>query len=348
MQGMMSAGVYHPGMGLKLEKRLIPKVGPGELQLRVHSVGICGSDIHYYKEGHIGSWKIERPHVLGHEFSGTVTALGEGVNDFELGERVSVEPCLPCGTCAACATGRYNVCQNLRFIGSPHTDGAFAEYLIVTPRFAHRLPPSLDFEMGALVEPTAVAVQAIRRSSLRLGETVAIVGAGPIGLLTLKVALASGASAVFVSDINQERLEMARQFGATAAIDARTGAVNTVMELTGGRGVDVAFEAVGSAATIDQAVAMTTPGGRLTVIGMSPQDVVPFNFFSLQAKELDLRSVWLYQDAFPPAIALLASGRVAAREIITHRFPFDQILTALEVASSGRDSSIKVMLQMQP
>lgn len=348
MPETMRAGVYHPGEGLRLEERPVPQPGRGQLQVQVQAVGICGSDIHYYKDGHIGDWVIERPHVLGHEFSGVVTAIGEGALGFELGDRVAIEPCLPCGACGACRAGRYNVCTNLRFIGSPHTDGAFAQYVIVQPRFAHRLPPSLDFELGALVEPTAVAVQAVRRSQLRLGQTVAIVGAGPIGLLTLAVALASGASAVFVSDVNARRLEKARELGATAVLDARSNAVEAVMELTDGRGADVVFEAVGSAATIDQAVAMAAPGGRLTVVGMSSQAVVPFNFLALQAKELDLASVWLYLDAFPTAIALLASGRVDAGKIVTHRFPVAEIVAAMDMAASGRDSPIKVIVGMQP
>ena len=348
MNGVMKAGVYHPGKGLHLEQRPIPEPGSGELLIQVQAIGICGSDIHYYRDGKIGDWVIERPHVLGHEFSGVVTGIGADVNGFQLADHVAVEPCLPCGQCSACRSGRYNVCQKLRFIGSPHTDGAFAEYVIAPARFSHLLPESFDAELGALVEPTAVAVQAVRRSRLCLGETVAIVGAGPIGLLTLAVALSSGASAVYVSDVNTKRLEKALELGATAIFDARNDAAAAVTELTHGRGADVVFEAVGSAVTINQAIAMAAAGGRLTVIGMSTEEIVPFNFFALQSKELDLITVWLYRDAFPAAIALLASGRVNARAIITHRFALDEVRTAMDTASEGRGAPIKVMIRVQP
>lgn len=344
---MMMAGVYSPGGDFRLEERRIPQPGAGEVQVQVQNVGICGSDLHYYRDGHIGDWVIRQPHVLGHEFSGSVTGLGEGVSEFKLGDRVAVEPCLPCGECPSCRRGRYNVCSSLRFIGSPHTDGAFQQYVLARPSFTHHLPENLDFELGALVEPTAVAVQAVRRARLHLGETVAIVGAGPIGLLTLAVARSSGARDVFVSDISPERLEKARALGASATIDARVNAVQTLMDLTGGQGVDVSFEAVGSAATINQAIGMTTPGGRLTLIGMSSQEAVGFNLFAAQSKELELITVWLYLDAFPTAIALLASGRVDARAIVTHRFGFEDLPTALETAAQQLGAPIKVMVRSQ-
>ena len=207
------AAVLLPEGGLEIDERPEPSPGPDQVLVAPRMVGICGSDLHYYKDGRIGDWRILRPHVLGHEFAGVVAGVGSAVDNVEVGDRIAVEPIIPCENCDACDRGIYNVCPNIRFTGSPHTDGALQELVAVPARGAHRLPAGMPFSLGALVEPTSIAVHAVRRSGLTEGDTVMIVGAGPIGLLILAVARAHGAGAVYCTDLNQGRLDLATATG---------------------------------------------------------------------------------------------------------------------------------------
>ena len=345
----MNAAVYLPETGITIEERAEPILEPDRLLIKVGAAGICGSDMHYYRDGHIGDWWVRQPHVLGHEFAGTVVAIGSGVNGdgmtcFREGDQVAIEPIIPCDRCHACRDGLYNLCQNLRFTGSPHTDGAFQEIVSVRPRFAHHLPDGMDLELAALVEPTSIAVHAVRRSGLTMGDSVAIIGAGPIGLLTLAAARAAGASDIYVADVDLVRLQMATQMGATKTIDASVDSVATLLDLTQGAGADVVFEAVGAAATFDQAVAMTKPGGRLCVIGVCPEAKIEIDFMSAQAKELSILPIYLGRNAFPAALALLADGRIDGRAIVTHRFPLAEMATAMDTAVERRGNAVKVIV----
>jgi L-iditol 2-dehydrogenase len=343
----MKAAVYYPGEGIRIDERPIPAPQPDQLLIQVGAAGICGSDMHYYRDGHIGDWWVRQPHVLGHEFAGTVAAIGSAVTGFRVGDRVAIEPIIPCETCPTCRSGLYNLCPNLRFTGSPHTDGAFQDYVAVRPRFAHLLPPEMDFELAALVEPTSIAVHAVRRSRLQVGETAAVVGAGPIGLLTLAVALAGGARQVFITDVDVPRLQKAAALKGTA-IHASDDVVIAVQTQTEARGADVVFEAVGSASTLESSLKLVRPGGRLVVIGVSPEAKVEFDLMTAQAKEVDVIPVYLGRDAFPAALALLASGRVNGRAMITHRFPLTAMRDAMETAVHKRGDAIKVIVQPEP
>ena len=341
----MKAAVYLPETGITIEERPEPTLEPDRLLIEVATAGICGSDMHYYRDGHIGDWWVRQPHVLGHEFSGTVRAIGADVSGFREGDQVAIEPIIPCDDCHACRAGLYNLCQNLHFTGSPHTDGAFQEIVSVRPRFTHRLPEGMDLELAALVEPTSIAVHAVRRSGLQVGDRAAIIGAGPIGLLTLAVARAAGAREIYVADVDPVRLQMATDLGATTTIDATDDSVATLMELTNGAGADVVFEAVGAAATFDQAVAMTRPGGQLCIIGVCPEEKISINFMNAQAKELTISPVYLGRNAFPAALALLADGRVDGRAIVTHRFPLAEMAMAMDTAVERRGDAVKVLVK---
>ena len=341
----MKAAVYLPATGITIEERPEPTLEADRLLIKVAAAGICGSDMHYYRDGHIGDWWVRQPHVLGHEFAGTVTAIGANVSGFREGDQVAIEPIIPCSTCHACRVGLYNLCQNLRFTGSPHTDGAFQETVSVRPRFTHHLPKGMDLELAALVEPTSIAVHAVRCSGLKVGDSAAIIGAGPIGLLTLAVARAAGARTIYVADVDPVRLQMAADLGASKTIDATQDSVATLMELTSGAGADVVFEAVGAAATFDQAVAMTRPGGQLCIIGVCPEAKITINFMDAQAKELTILPVYLGRNAFPAALALLADGRVDGRAIVTHRFPLTEMATAMDTAVQRRENAVKVLVK---
>jgi len=213
-----------------------PIAGAGEVLVRVHRVGVCGSDVHYYTHGRIGTFVVERPIVLGHEMAGVIEDVGQGVARSRIGERVAVEPGVPDRTCEWCRAGHYNLCPNVRFMATPPYDGALTDYIVTASDFAYALPDGLSLDEGALMEPLSVGVYAIHRSGLRAGQSAAVIGAGPIGLVTLQVARATGAGRIFAIDLDANRLATAKRLGATDVIDASQGdVVARLMEATDGR-----------------------------------------------------------------------------------------------------------------
>ena len=339
----MRAAVLHPGGRLSLEERAVPEPGEGEILVGPSAVGICGSDLHYYHDGHIGDWWIRQPHVLGHEFAGVVERLGSGVDTVAVGDHVAVEPIVPCDRCDPCARGLYNLCRDFAFLGSPHTDGALQEQIVVRAAAAHRLPGGMPLTHGALVEPTSIAVHAVRRGELEAGATVVVIGAGPIGLLVAAVALAHDAI-VHVTDINASRLAIAEKLGVSTALDVRGLASSDIADRIGEREIDVAIEAVGAAATVDTALRLVRPGGRVVAVGVNADEQIPFDLMLAQEKEVTVVPVYLGRDAFPQAIDHLASGRIDADLLITDRFPLDLTADAFATAAGGGDA-VKVMVE---
>ncbi len=342
----MRAAVLHPGGGLEIVDRKAPSPGPGQVLVAPHSVGICGSDLHYYKDGRIGDWRIRQPHVLGHEFAGVVTSLGPEVEGVAVGDRIAIEPIIPCAACDPCRRDIYNLCSNLRFTGSPHTDGALQERVAVRAEAAHPLPDGMPFTLGALVEPTSIAVHAVRRSGLRPGDSVMIVGAGPIGLLILAVARAYGPGAVYCTDLNQGRLELAAHLGATGALNVGGLTPGEILERTDPLGFDIAFEAVGTPGTLETTMRLARPGGRVVAVGVNIAERIPVNLMLVQSKETTVIPIYLGRDAFPEAIDLLASGRVDGAPLISHRFPLEQAAEAMDTSLDAGSGAVKVMIEL--
>ncbi len=342
----MRAAVLLPGGGLVVEDRVEPSPGSDEILVAPGLVGICGSDLHYYKDGRIGDWRIRRPHVLGHEFAGEVVEVGRGVDNVEAGDRIAVEPIIPCGKCYACDRGSYNLCPHIRFTGSPHTDGALQELVRVSAASAHRLPSGMPMRLGALVEPTSIAVHAVRRSRLSQQESVMIVGAGPIGLLTLAVARAQGAGAIHCIDLNQQRLELADRLGATGTLDVGGLNADDILQRTEPGGFDVAFEVVGTSGTLETAMRMVKPGGRVIAVGVHIEERIQFNMMLAQSRESDIIPVYLGRNAFPEAVELLSSGQIDGDRLISHRFPLGQAGEAMETALDANSGAVKVMVEV--
>ena len=215
----MRASVLNGIGDLTVEERPVPTPGSGEVLVRIGSVGVCGSDIHYYDHGRIGPYVVERPLVLGHEAGGEVVRLGPDVTRLEQGQRVSIEPGVPCRSCAQCLGGRYNLCPDVRFFATPPYDGAFCEYVVMPESFVHPVPDSVSDDAAGLIEPLSVGIWACRRGQVAPGSHVLITGAGPIGLVCLQAALAYGAADVVVSDVNAHRLALATKLGATSVVD---------------------------------------------------------------------------------------------------------------------------------
>ena len=332
---------------MSMQERERPKAGPNEVLVRVHRVGVCGSDVHYYTHGRIGGFIVEKPIVLGHEMAGIIEDVGPGVDRKRVGERVAVEPGVPDRTCEWCRRGRYNLCPNVVFMATPPYDGALADYIVSPADFAYALPANVSLDEGALMEPLSVGVYAIHRSAIKAGETVAIFGAGPIGLVTLQVARAAGAGTITVIDLEPGRLATAKRLGATQIINAKeTNAVEALMAGTDGRGTDIVFDAAGSPRTAGDAVRSAKRGGRVVMIGLPPEDNFPYPLVYAMAREIDIVTVFRYANVYPAAIALVAEGRVDTKSLITHRFPLEKAEDALLLSDSRADGVIKAMVEV--
>ena len=322
----MPVSVLHGAGDVRLEQRPVPVPGRGEVLVEVAAVGVCGSDVHYYREGRIGDYVVEQPLVLGHEASGTVVALGPGVAAERLGQRVALEPGVPDGTCAQCRAGRYNLCPAVRFFATPPVDGAFARYVVLLADFAHPVPDSLSDEEAALVEPLAVGVWANQKAGVQPGDRVLVTGAGPVGLLALQVALARGASSVTVTDVSPQRLVVATRLGATRVVDSREAPdLAAVVE------ADVLLECSGAQQAVSAGIAALAPAGRVVLVGMAGSATAELPVQLLQTRELTLTGTFRYAGSYPAAIALAASGRVDLASLVTGRYSLadaEQALTA--------------------
>ena len=342
----MKAAVLHPEGGLEIEERPVPEPGPDEVLVSPRLVGICGSDLHYYKEGRIGDWRVTEPHVLGHEFAGVVEEVGTDTETVPVGTHVAVEPILPCWDCQACRRGVYNLCPHISFTGSPHTDGALQEAVVVPARSLHPLPEDMSFELGALVEPTSIAVHAVRRSGLQPGETVTIIGAGPIGLLILSVCRAYGAGAVHITDLDPGRLQIAEDLGATTAVNVRGMVTDDIREATNQAGADITFEAVGSPRTLETAMELVRPSGRVIAVGVNVTEHIPFNMMLAQSREATVIPIYLGRNAFGEAIELLSSGGIQGDRLVSHRFPLERAAEGMDTALQGGSGAVKVMIEL--
>lgn len=320
---------------------------PDDVLLEIKSVGICHSDVHYYVHGRIGNLVVEKPLILGHECSAVVVDKGENVKHLEVGDRVVVEPAAPCRTCFYCKRGRYNICENLKFMGTPPTDGAFREYVVWPSDFVYRMPDEMTFEEGALIEPFSVALYSVRRGGIMPGDRIAILGAGTIGLMTLIAARECGASEIYITDVADFKLKVAKKLGAKAAINVkREDPVEVVLSLTDGRGPDIVFDAVGIEDTFNQALKMVRVGGKIVVIGLGFRELTSSPVINIPLKEVDVLGILRYSNIFQEAIRLAYSKKLSLAELITHRIGFDELINGMELIAKGAENVIKVMVRI--
>jgi L-iditol 2-dehydrogenase len=343
---MKAARLYGP-RDFRIDDLAVPVPGPGQVLLQVLSVGVCGSGVHYFLDGGIGDDKIKEPFVIGHEFSARIAALGPGVGGPPVGTRVAVEPAISCGKCELCLEGHPNLCENILFCSTPPTPGALQEYMVHPANLCFPIPDSVTNDQGSVLEPLGIALHAVGLAKLRPGDTIAILGAGPVGLLILQVALISGARAAYVTDLVSERLEMARKFGATATFRADEGdPVAWVKEQTDGRGVDVAFEAAWAEETVAQAAEMARRGGRLMMVGIPREDVAVFPAHAVRRKGLTIKYVRRMKHTYPRAIAMVRDGLIDINTLVTHRFPLDQVAMAYPLVASRSDGAMKIIIEV--
>ena len=344
---VMRVSRLHGIRDLRLEELPQPRPGAGEVLLRVASVGVCGSDVHYYLSGRIGSQVVSAPIILGHEFSAWVAALGSGVEGLEVGQMVAVDPGISCGMCEPCLTGHPNLCPNVRFCGTPPVDGVLAEYTVMPVENCFPLPYGITPGEGAMLEPLGIGIFAVDLAQLRPGWTVGVLGAGPIGLLIAGVARVSGASKVYMTEPLAHRRQFALEYAADAVFDPGSDdVVAEVQGLTRGRGLDVVFEAAGAAETPQQAAEMVRIGGKLVVAGIPEDDSMTLNASTIRHKGLTIKIVRRMKHTYPRAIRLVETGAVDLKAIMTHRFPVDEIVDAFEMAASYSEGVLRAVIDM--
>jgi L-iditol 2-dehydrogenase len=317
--------------------------GPDEVLIKLRSIGICGSDMHWYLDGSIYGFPASYPLVLGHEPAGEVTAVGSGVSRLRPGDRVSIEPTISCGHCEYCLRGQHNNCLQSQFMGSPQLPGLLREYATVPAHNAELVPENFSYTQASLIEPVAVIVHMLELVQIHAGDSVAVLGAGPIGLLAAAVARHCGASQVLMADKLPHRIKMAQDLGATAAVPIAQFR-ELVGDKTRGRGVDLAIDAAGSPETINAALAVTRMGGTFVLIGIPNQVPVGLDLFSAMAKEIRIQPLKRSNHCSKPAIALLASGAIP-QAIVTHRVGVEQAPAAFQTLAEYRDGIGKLAIE---
>ena len=327
----MRASVLRAAGDVVVEERPVPRPAPDEVLVRITAVGVCGSDVHYYEHGRIGPYRVDQPLVLGHEASGEVVAVGSavaarsGAASLELGQRVSLEPGIPCRSCAQCLTGHYNLCPDVRFFATPPHDGAFQEYVVLPAAFVHPIPDAVSDDAAALLEPLSVGVWACRRGQVSAGSAVLVTGAGPIGLVCAQAARAFGATRVWVSDVNTHRLALAERLGATPVNVADRPIADHGLE------PEVLLECSGNPQATREAILTVARAGRVVLIGMG-SDELPIPLPYVQDHELVLMGAFRYANTWPTAIELVASGRVDLDALVTGHYGLDDVEQALTAA----------------
>jgi L-iditol 2-dehydrogenase len=316
-----------------------------DVLLKVEQVGVCGSDVHYYVEGNIGSQVVVYPYRVGHEMAGVVEDVGEAVTRVKRGDRVAVEPAMSCGECDQCSVGRPHTCRKLLFLGCPgQVEGCLSEYIVMPEECCYPIGPDLSLEQAALCEPLSIGSYGVELSGAKKGDAIGILGAGPIGLSVLAFALGKGIERLYVTDKIDYRLDAARSAGAAWGGNPDSEDVVLTVQEKEPNGLDVVFECCGQQEALDQSIEMLKPGGKLMLLGIPRADRVSFSIDSLRRKEICVQNVRRQNGQMQPAIDAIASGKVNVDFMLTHRFPFARSKEAFDLVDSYADGVIKAMI----
>lgn len=318
---------------LQLTSRDRPRPGDDEVLVAVSRVGICGSDLHWYEHGKMGDRVVEEPLVLGHEGAGTIAATGDSVRDLSVGDRVAIEPGVPCRRCRACRNGEYNLCPDVEFMATPGTDGALAEYVAWPAEFVHPVPDTVSTTEAALCEPLSVGLQATKRGEVGVGDTVLIMGMGPIGRVALECTLAAGATEIVAVDVVDEKLDQASDHGADMTINSRTEDVVETVRDNVPDGVDVAIEATGAPPAIETIPDVVGTNGTVVLVGLASGQTIPFDTYRLIRKQIDVRGSYRFANTYSDAIGLVADGTVDLESMVDFETPLSDVSAGFERAA---------------
>lgn len=333
-----------------IEVRDVPEpeiAGRNDVKLAVHTVGVCGSDMHYYRTGRIGDQVVEFPFTVGHELSATVLDTGADVTSICAGDRVAVDPLICCGKCDQCLAGREHTCRDQAFMGVPgQLDGALSERVVMPDYCCHKIPDEMTMDQAALVEPFSIGMYAQRLAGDVQGKTAAVLGAGPIGLSVLLSLIAAGARKVYMTDIRDNRTELARRLGANWTASPRVQDIVRAIRKDTPEGADIAYECAGEQETADQCLELVKPGGTVLIVGIPELDRLSFDMNYMRRGEIRIQNVRRQNKCVQPAIELIASAQADAAAMITHHYTLDQTFEAFEVVSDYRDNVVKAMIHV--
>lgn len=344
----MKAWVSYGNEKMELEEIEKPKAGPGEVLVKIRAVGICGSDIHYYKDGGIGDFTVDEPIVLCHECSGDIVELGEGVDPGRLGERVIIEPGIPCFHCHDCKTGRYHYCRNMQFMATPPVNGCLCEYVAWPEELVYSIPDDMSYEAGSTVEPFVVGLQAMRNSGIGFSSSAVVLGTGPIAMTTIQSLKTIGAGKIICIGRTPWKLELAQKMGATHVINSREteDVVQAVKDLTDGYGGMYVFEAVGTDKTYWQATELCREGGTLCLLGLMPHDGTKMPLASVVMHGINFAPVIRYSNLFEEALELIKYGRSDVTPIISETFPFEKAQDAFQKVVHDNHNVMKIVIKL--
>jgi L-iditol 2-dehydrogenase len=347
MKGTMKTAVM-TGIGkMELVRRDIPQPKSGEVLVKLDYVGVCGSDLHYFEHGRIGGYVVKPPFVLGHEAGGVVVETGPAVTGLKPGDRVALEPGKTCGHCEFCRTGRYNLCPDVVFFATPPVDGVFQEYVAHEAALCFKLPERVDTLEGALIEPLAVGFHAAITGGGKIGQTALVTGSGCIGLVSLLALKAQGVSRVFVTDVENRRLEKAKSLGADAVINVKErDPLGALQDLSGGAGLDLVIETTGADAAAAQGIGALKKGGVLVFVGYSSSGSMTLPIAQALDKELSMKTIFRYRHIYPLAIDAVDRGVVKLRDIVTNIFDFDDIQNAMDQSIHNKAEIVKSVIKI--
>ncbi|MEL7176516.1 MAG: NAD(P)-dependent alcohol dehydrogenase [Pseudomonadota bacterium] len=344
---MAKALVLEKANELSLREIDLPAdLGPEDVRIAIHTVGVCGSDVHYYTHGKIGPFVVNAPMVLGHEAAGTVTHVGRDVTHLAVGDRVCMEPGIPNTRSKAAKLGVYNVDPSVQFWATPPVHGCLTPSVAHPAAFTFRLPDHVSFAEGAMVEPFAIGMQAAAKAQIKPGDVALVTGAGPIGIMVALAALAGGCAKVYISDLVEDKLTVAAQYdNIEPVLIPRDNPGQVLRDATDGWGADVVFECAGAAASIQTALEAAAPAGCVVWVGM-PVDPVPVDIVLAQSKELRMETVFRYANMYDRAIALLGSGKVDLKPLISETFAFEDSVAAFDRAVEARPTDVKIQIRL--
>ena len=344
----MQALVLEEKQRLKLRDFPLEEVlGPHDVRIRIRTVGVCGSDVHYYQHGAIGPFVVRAPMILGHEAAGVVEETGSAVSNLRVGDRVCMEPGIPDPNSRATRLGLYNLDPAVRFWATPPVHGCLRPSVVHPAAFTFKLPDNVSFAEGAMVEPLAVGIHAANKAQICPGDVAVVLGAGSIGMVTALAALAGGCSRVFMTDVQQPKLDLAARLhrAITPVNVARENVTELVRQATEGWGADLVFEASGNARAVAGAFDPLCPGGRVVFIGM-PGAPVPIDIVAAQVKEARIETIFRYAHVYPRALALMGSGAIDVKPLLTDRYNFADSVAAFDYAVQPRPESVKIQIEL--
>jgi D-xylulose reductase len=343
----VEALVLEKAKELSLRDIEIPEtLGPHDVRIKLHTVGVCGSDVHYYETGRIGPFVVEAPMVLGHEAAGTIIEIGSEVKHLKVGDRVCMEPGIPDPNGKATRLGMYNLDPAVRFWATPPIHGVLRPTVVHPEAFTFKLPDNVSFAEGALVEPLAVGMHSATKARIKPGDIAIVMGAGPIGMVTILSALAGGCGQVIVTDVDQPKLDLAATLGPVTPVNvSKESLVDVVNEMTDGWGADIVFEASGNPRAAASVFDPLAPGGCVIYIGM-PNDPIAYDVVAAQIKEARVEHIFRYAHVYPKALSLMGGGRLDVKPLITDKFDFAHSIEAFEFASHMPPTSVKVQIEL--